>query len=164
MIKKTVDVSTGEVRVSDEGIVLKSDGIGSCVVITAYEPKKKLGAMAHVMLPGKSPKNYDQPKTKYAHDAINELLAQLASFGAEAKDLQVCLIGGGNVLKRSDDTICRDNIGSVTETLKSRNIKISAESLGGIQRRSAILDIERGCVYYTEGDSKAEILWEATNR
>ncbi|MBI4669600.1 MAG: hypothetical protein HY747_10555, partial [Elusimicrobia bacterium] len=35
--------------------ILRADAIGSCIAVAAYDSKKRVGAMAHVMLPGSSP-------------------------------------------------------------------------------------------------------------
>ncbi|MHC4483370.1 MAG: chemotaxis protein CheD, partial [Planctomycetota bacterium] len=113
-MKKTIDVNTGEVKVGGEKIVLRSLAIGSCIVIAAYDFKKKIGAMAHVMLPGRAPKKTLQ-KTKYAADAVDEMVSRMTRAGSNEGDIEACLVGGGNVLKKKDETICKDNIESTTQ-------------------------------------------------
>ncbi len=39
-------------------------------------------------------------------------------------------------------------------------LKIKAVSLGGVDRRSAQLDLKTGIVYYTIGDSEKRTLWK----
>ena len=123
--------------------------------------KKGHGALAHVMLPDRAPqKTNPSEKTKYAADATDELIIQLTQAGTNISDLIVCLVGAGNVLKKQDDKICKNNIASITKLLKEKNIPVQAAILGGTQRKSVILDIDNACVCYTEGEGKEKLLWQ----
>lgn len=164
-MKKIVEVQTGEVKLGTADSILKSEGIGSCVVIAAYDAKKKLGAIAHVMLPATSKKDNDyEPNTRYADDAINALLADMGRAGSTVEDIEVCLAGGANVLKRDDDAISNDNSDSVIKLLREKAINVVAKSLGGTERRSVSLDVETGTVTCAEGDEKEKVLWKAAEK
>jgi chemotaxis protein CheD len=45
------DVKMGELKVTREPKKLTTSGIGSCLVIALYEPARKMGALAHAILP-----------------------------------------------------------------------------------------------------------------
>lgn len=142
-------------------IIMRSDAIGSCVVVVAYVLKKKIGSLAHVMLPGRSPEKCHTEKTKYAADAIEVMLEKLNNLAVDIADIEVCLVGGANVLKRSDDTIWKENIDSVIGLLKEKDIKIKNEALGGNESKSISLDIEKGIVSYREGTGERKA-WDMT--
>jgi len=160
-MEKIVNVSTEEVKVGRKGEILKSTAIGSCVVIAAYDPEKNLGVMGHVMLPGRAPKSLHGESTRYAADAIDQMIRIITAQGANLCDLGVCLVGAGNVLKKQDDTICKNNIDSITQLLKEKNIPVRAAVLGGTERKNISLDIESGIFYYTEGDREEKMLWKS---
>lgn len=161
-MKTTIEVQTGEVRLGTADSILRSEGIGSCVVIAAYDSKKKTGAMAHVMLPETSTISDDaMPKTRYAFDAIQALLAAMGGAGSALADIEVCLAGGANVLERDNDTIWKANVDSVKKILNEKALRIAAESLGGTKRRSVSLDIGTGTVACAKGDEKEKVLWKA---
>lgn len=162
-MKEIIDVNTGEVKVSAEKTMLRSIAIGSCIVVTAYDPKKKVGAMAHVMLPGSAP-NKSLERTKYAADAIDDMISRMIKAGSNQDHIEVCLVGGGNVLKREDDTICKSNIDSTTQLLKKRRIPVRSSVLGGTERKGVFLDVESGTVSYTQGDGKEQQLWKPKGR
>jgi len=162
-MKEIIDVNTGEVRVDTTKIVLRSIAIGSCIVIAAYDSKNKIGAMAHIMLPGRAPRDTSE-RTKYAADAIDEMINRMAHAGSNKDDIEVCLVGGGNVLKKEDDTICKDNIESTTRLLEQKHIPVRTALLGGTERKGVFLDIESGGVSYTEGDEKQKPLWKPTRQ
>lgn len=159
-MKNVIDVFTGDVKSADTESELVSHAIGSCVVVTAFDPKNHIGAMAHIMLPGKAPENRRENRLRYAEDAINELLIHFDKPHNMDSDIKFCLIGAGNVLKRKDDTICRINKNSVREILAEKGLKIAAQALGGTKRRSVRLNVHKGTVYYSEGGSKEILLWK----
>lgn len=158
-MKDIQDVGTGEVKVASGSGVLRALAIGSCIAVAAYDAKRKIGAMAHIMLPGKAPDKFVD-KTKYAADAIAEMLAKMTEAGSSTKDIEACMVGGGNVLQKEDDTICTSNIRSVTELLTELGIPIRAKVVGGVKRKGVFLDIDKGTVSYTEGDESKRVLWK----
>ncbi|HUV40475.1 MAG TPA: chemotaxis protein CheD [Sedimentisphaerales bacterium] len=162
-MKEVVDVNTGEVKLGTGEEILRSVAIGSCIVVAACDFKKKTGALAHIMLPGRAGAR-SQEKTKYAADAIEEMVNKMTDAGTSKDDIEVCLIGGANILKNDDDTICSENIRSTTELLKERQIPIKATVLGGEKRKGVCLDIESSTVFYTEGDEKEKFLWKACDK
>lgn len=153
-------VNTGEVFTAGIETILNSGAIGSCVVITAFDSVMKVGAMAHIMLPGKCPLKNQLYTSRYAADAIEEMLRQLKKFGIKEENIDVCLVGGANVLKRDNDTIGKDNLNFIQELLQTKQIEIKAKSIGGFERRTVIFEIMKGCIYYTVGDSKQKLLWQ----
>jgi len=163
-MKEVIDISTGAVEATGAGVILRSNAIGSCVVIAAYDSSKKVGALAHIMLPGQAPKDADSESTRYAADAIDKMINRMTRAGANQRDLEVCLVGAGNVLKKQDDTICKDDIESTTELLEKKHIPVRAAVLGGTERKGVSLDVGSGSIFYTEGDGKEKLLWKSTHR
>jgi len=158
-MEEVIYVNTGEVKVAMGKAGLLTIAIGSCVVVAALDSKKKVGAMAHVMLPGKAPRRFPE-KTKYAFDAIEKLLNLMLEAGSNVDDIKVCLVGAGNVLEKENDTICDANIESVTGILKEKNLPVKASVLGGTERKGVVLDTEAGSISYTEGGEKEKTLWQ----
>ncbi|QIA07112.1 chemotaxis protein CheD [Draconibacterium halophilum] len=163
-MKEVIYVNTGEVKSGDAGILLNSGAIGSCVVITAYDFENRIGAMAHVMLPGSTPEGKNLKNTKYAVNAINELLTLMKKDDGKVCQLETCIIGGANVLKRPNDTIAKSNIDSVEKWLDEKSINVCAKAIGGFERRTVLFDIEKGSIFFTVGDSKPKPLWQTTSK
>jgi len=161
-MKAIIDVQIGQVRVEQGKAILKSTAIGSCVAIVAYDATKKIGALAHVMLPGRAPVGKKRGvKTRYAADAVDVMVSQMLQLSSTTDDIEVTLVGGANILGREDDTICKDNIGSTLEMLQKKGLKVVAQAVGGMARRSVSLDVERGIVFCTEGNGSEMQLWRA---
>ncbi len=152
-----IDVNTGELKLAKCQGMLRSVAIGSCIVVACYDPIKKIGVMAHIMLPGKAAANFEM-KTKYAQDAIDGVVNLLMANGSDIESVKVCLVGAGNVLYKDNDTICNANIESVTSILKERGFKVSGSILGGFERKSIRMYLDSGAVYYTRGDEGEQLL------
>lgn len=156
-------VNTGEVKAGDENTILNSGAIGSCVVICMYNLEYKTGAMAHILLPGYSPKGKEFNDMKYAACAIQKLVTLIREDESVTNQLESCIIGGANVLKRQNDTIGKNNIESVKKILDEQGIKIYEKAVGGFERRTVEFDVGKGYINYTEGDSKKQVLWRTGN-
>ena len=88
------------------------------------------------------------------------MLSKLKSFEINKGNIEACIVGGANVLKRENDTIGKDNLDSIMKILREEHINIKAKSIGGFERRTVLFDIMKGCIYYTVGDSKPKLLWQ----
>ena len=153
-----IEVLTGQVKVLQGSGFLKASAIGSCIGLTAYDPLSTTGGVAHIMLPGKSPKTNKNEENKYTENAITNLLNELEMLGASNYNLKICIVGGANVLKKENDFVGLDVVNSIANYLKKKNLILLKSSLGGYERRSAKLILESGIVNYTIGDSPEKIL------
>lgn len=162
--KETIYVLTGEVKAGNKSALLISSAIGSCVVIAAYDAKEKVGALAHILLPGRAPENKETQKNRYAANAIEELIRRMNMLRTKGNNIEVCLVGGANVLKRKDDATGLNNLSFVNDILKKERIQVKAKSVGGTERRSIALDVENGSIYYSVGDGIEKLLWQASEK
>lgn len=157
-MKEVIYVQVGQIKQQQGAALLQSTPLGSCVAVTAYDARHKVGAMAHVMLPGAAPAGESEP-TRYAAEAIIRLTEEF-SFVDSLAHLDVCLLGAANVLQRPEDTICMENQRSVTACLQRAKIPIRATALGGSDRRVAFLHTGTGRVSYTQAGQRARLLWD----
>lgn len=149
-----IDVATGEVKVSAKPVTLRAMAIGSCVAVVAYDSLRKIGGLAHIMLPGEAPPRA-KDKTKYAISAIDSLLSRMHRRGAKRGRVRICLIGGANIF---ESTVPKENYLSISNYFKNLGMKIAKKRIGGMERRSVCLDISSGEIFYTESNSAARSL------
>lgn len=159
-----LSVSSGEVKTSKGQGVLRASAIGSCVVVTAYDPGSGVGGMAHVMLPGAARHQSPEGRTRHAEDAIEVMIQEMTELGANQTRAEICLVGGANVLGDGHDSPGPEIVRSLAEILDKKEITPAAMEVGGTQRRSCALDVARGRVTYTVGDSGHRALCEADAR
>ena len=161
MDKEIIYAMTGEVKKGDNNSILKSGAIGSCIVITTYNKRRNIAVMSHIMLPEEAPRNkINIQKTRYAKNAIDELIFLYELDKTKDDIIEVCLAGGANVLQKTDDNIGQDVIDSVENILNSKKIKVVTRSLGGRQRRSISYNVETGDVYCSIGDDEEKLFWK----
>jgi len=114
-MKETIYVNTGAIAYGGENIILNSGAIGSCIVVTVFDQENHNGAMAHIMLPGKSQEKPYNSLNKYASDAIKTLHNHFVGKSSKFENLVCCMVGGANVLCKKDDILCDRIIKSVIE-------------------------------------------------
>ncbi len=159
-MKNEIFVDSGEVAACKGHGVLQASAIGSCVVVVAYDPDCHVGGMAHVMLAGASRDQDPTGGTKYAEDAVQEMMQKMANLGSTKAHLCVCLIGGGNLMGKGHDSPGPETVRSLSEILHRMRIEPVSMEVGGRQRRSCTLDVDRGCVTCKVGDSAERKIWE----
>ena len=159
-IETVQEVYTGEVR-STRCATLASNAIGSCIAVMMIDESRQTGGIAHVMLPGRAERAQQDHRFRYAENAIEELVRQMNDLGSRESELIAVVAGGGNVLRRPDDTICAMNINSVLDVLKKRGVPVAASSLGGMERRKVRLDLSTCRVFQALGDGREQVLWQA---
>jgi len=156
---KNIEVYMGEIAVADGGDNLVASGIGSCLVIALYDPKHKIGALAHTMLHARrlsfevrSSKDErrktdpESPDTKYADTAIDEMLKRIETLGVKKENIEAKLIGGANMFSAFESDFTQENISRTREKLKKAGIAIVGECVGGSQGRSVEFSVATGIV------------------
>ncbi|MBU0571413.1 MAG: chemotaxis protein CheD [Candidatus Omnitrophica bacterium] len=112
-------------------------GVGSCIIITLYDLKNKIGAMAHAMLSLRSSgEAVGMKDTRYIDAAVDMMLAKMTSAGSRKENLEAKLIGGSNMFPNIKSSIGEKNIAGAREKLKKEGIEIVGEAVGGTQGRS----------------------------
>ena len=153
------NVATGCLATGSGHGMISTSPLGSCVAVVAYDKTSKTGGIAHIMLPGKSPKESKLEENKYAENAIANLLMELKLLGAAKTSIEICLVGGANVLRKENDTTSDNLIFSIFEIMEQKKLSIKRTSLGGYERRTAKLTLNTGSVTFTLGDKSEEELF-----
>lgn len=129
--------------------VLKTTGLGSCVGVTLYDPVKRIGGMAHVMLPSSEiARGSVANPAKYADTAIPALFERMLQEGAVARRLVAKLAGGAQMFayQATGETmrIGQRNVEMCKAVLERLDIPICAEDTGGNYGRTIELYCETG--------------------
>ncbi|MCQ8129143.1 chemotaxis protein CheD [Methylomonas rivi] len=126
--------------------------LGSCVAITLWHPRRKIGGMCHYLLP--MCKGRDCGKTldgRYAHDAMKLFVGELHKAGGKPHDFEAKMFGGGNQFPGKSQVcpidVSAQNVKSGRELLGLYGFNIKAEHLGGTGHRNVIFDVWSGEVW-----------------
>ena len=131
--------------------------LGSCVSITLWHPRKRIGGMCHYMMTER-PREPDMPLDgRYAAEAFELFLQHVDAAGTRPSEYQAKLFGGANMFAGSDAG--RMNIGARNieyghRLLASQHIALIAEHVAGSGRRKLHFDLWNGDVWlaFPEGE------------
>jgi len=142
-----VEVSMGEIAVTDGKDVLTALGVGSCLIIALYDPKKRIGGLAHTMLAKSNCHDGENGRnTKYADAAIDEMIKKMNRLGAQKTDIEAKLAGGANMFSDFESNIGKEIILSAKEKLKREGIPLIGESVGGSMGRTVEFCVSSGII------------------
>ncbi len=148
-MKPSIEVFMGEAVVPQSSDSVLITFVGSCVALCIYDPKAKLGGMAHIMLPQKSQHVSEDHKCngKYADQALTYLLGTLKQKGSDLKKIKAKMSGGAQIFSTETGNgfdIGKRNIESVKKLLKDANIQLLAEETGKNHGRWVKFDTHTG--------------------
>ncbi|MFZ4535284.1 chemotaxis protein CheD [Propionivibrio sp.] len=135
--------------------------LGSCVSITLWHPRKRIGGMCHYMMTERDRSANPPLDGRYATEAFELFLQNVEAAGTRPNEYQAKLFGGANMFtggKGSQMDIGARNIEYGQRLLASKHIALMAEHVAGSGRRKLRFDIWSGAVWlsFPEGEG-AEI-------
>jgi len=148
-IPEDIVVDTAQVKVTQAPNRLVALGVGSCTVITLYDPTLKVGAMAHAMLPDSTKSRPISNPFKFADLAIDHMIRKMESFGSNRQNLEAKIVGGANMfpsLGHESLKTGEDNVLAVKEKLRKEGLPLAGEVVGGSVGRSVEFDTASGIV------------------
>ncbi|MFZ3576630.1 chemotaxis protein CheD [Virgibacillus sp. DJP39] len=148
-IQTVIKVGIADLKLVKAPDVVRTSGLGSCVGVVIYDLRKKIGGLAHVMLPDSAIGKKDNINIyKYADTAIDSLVNQLYSLGVQKKSLQAKLAGGSQMFQFATSSnmmrIGPRNVEAVEEKLSEHKIPIISSDVGGNCGRTIEFDPNSG--------------------
>lgn len=114
--------------------------LGSCISVCLRDRISGYGGMNHFMLPGHDINNPLSSSARYGAYAMEMLINQLLKFGAQRRNLEAKVFGGGMVLKGfTTKTVGEYNAEFAMDYLQTEGIRVLAKDL---------LDVYPRKVYY----------------
>ena len=148
---KRIEVSMSEMKIAKAPEILITRGLGSCLGITIYDSIKKIGAMAHPMLPDIDKAKIKSSPLRFVNSVIDKMIEGLQKQGCLKRNLVAKLFGGAHMFSFiSQDSVLNvgeRNIDIAKLVLQKHGIKIAAEELRGSIGRTIELHLENGKVY-----------------
>ncbi len=142
-------VGISQFRVAQAPALLVAHGLGSCVGIALYDPRPRLGALAHTLLPTLRPGLENSRPGKFVDTAICAMVEELLGRGAKRERLRAKVAGGANMFEQhfaTDEGVGARNARSARETLARLGIPLLAEDTGGAYGRTLEFDLATGAI------------------
>jgi chemotaxis protein CheD len=144
-MSEIITVGVAQMRYASSPVILRTI-LGSCVGICIYDRVKKIGGMAHILLPQNQKRG--QNLEKYADTAVPLLVKELLKFGAKIENLSAKITGGAAMFKFGANAIFGQigerNIEQTKIELEKLGIAILVEDLGGSLGRVIDFYLEDG--------------------
>jgi chemotaxis protein CheD len=145
-------VGIAEFRVASAPAVLVSYGLGSCLAIALYDRERRLGGLAHTLLPAPRPGVAEHRGGKFVAGAIHLMLEELLRQGAGREALTARVAGGANMFVSQyevpvEESIGARNVRTARETLQRLSIPLRGEEIGGSHGRTVEFDLATGLVH-----------------
>ena len=136
--------------------------LGSCISITLWHPKLKIGGMCHFTLPKFPGRNTSDRKLdgRYADDVMHMFRSETKRNGTSITEYDAKIFGGGNMMRDQgqcvDDSIGTKNAAAAMQLLMQDNINILVAHVGEFGHRRLVFNVETGEVWvrHTEKESQ----------
>lgn len=138
-----------QMKVTSSPNRLVTSGIGSCVVTTLYDPVRKMGALAHTMLPRIAESKLNTNPEKFTDYAVEEMIRRMRASGSRIEDLVAKIVGGADMfpnIGHSSGPVGEENVLAAREKLKEMDVGLAGEVVGGRVGRSVVFDTSSGIV------------------
>lgn len=144
-----IPVGMAETKTAQSPCLLAAYGIGSCLVVTLYDQKSKIGGMAHIMLP--ESRNMSQEGInvrKFADTSVKDLYLQMLMLGCDRYGLVAKMFGGSQMFPPVEGVVSigKKNVAVALKELDKLKICVAASDTGGSKGRSIIFDLDNGIV------------------
>jgi len=117
--------------------------LGSCVGVALYHPRRRVGALAHVVLP--SANGRVATPGKFADSAIPSMIQQMESLGANRAGIMVKIAGGACMFGASGPLQIGDaNVDAVIKALADVGLRVNAQDTGGVKGRRVSFRADTG--------------------
>jgi len=160
----------GEVYFGDAGTRIRTL-LGSCVSITLWHPRQRVGGMCHYMLPNRPVRHANSLDGRYAEEAVELLLREIAKVDTRPSEYEVKMFGGGNMFQQCIESgakkiarvwkgdgmgVAQRNIEIGRALLARHGFHVKTENVGGNDRRHLIFDVWSGHVWMRHGAAEQE--------
>lgn len=122
----------GEIFISREPAIV-STILGSCVAITIFNERLKVGGICHALLPG-SRSLQDADYYRYVDGSIAYMLKKLEAIGIQKHEMEIKLLGGADVLDIVDvkrPSVGQQNIEKALEIMNTEKLTLTLSDVGG---------------------------------
>lgn len=126
--------------------------LGSCVSVTLFNKRRRIGAICHATLPvcrkKKGCRKYCDDTFKYTDCAIKFMLKKFRDYGIAEGEIEIKIFGGADTLaSMQENTIGTMNVRTALETIRGKNLHIVAADVGDSFGRKLIFHTDTGDVF-----------------
>ncbi|BDQ34529.1 chemotaxis protein CheD [Pseudodesulfovibrio portus] len=156
----TLTVSISDMKFStDPGDVLVTYSLGSCLGVTAYDPKARIGGLIHCLLPsavGAKERARKKP-FMFVNTGVAMMVRILLENGAQKNRLVFKVAGGANMRSNDFFSTGKRNMEALTKLLDRNKVSLAAQAVGGTIPRTMYLYLDTGRVVVKSLGKESEL-------
>lgn len=153
-------VSISDMKMStDPADVIVTYSLGSCLGVTAYDPKTHIGGMVHCLLPTAvaAKKKARERPYMFVSTGVTMMVRQLVEKGADKKRLIFKAAGGANMRDNDFFGTGERNFEALQKLLNRNGVTLAAQAVGGTIPRTMFLYLDTGRVVVRSLGKETEI-------
>lgn len=142
-----IKVKIADYKIGAAPDILVTNGLGSCVGLSLFDKEKKVGCLAHIMLPNSTKEVEEKFYPRYADTAVNLMLEKMGDQGCSLATLEAKMAGGASMfpsLKKENKGVGDRNVEAILEILQAHKINLIASDTGGSYGRSIEFSTDSG--------------------
>lgn len=142
-------VGVGDMKVGQEGDIIVTHALGSCLGLMVYDPLTRTGGLLHAMLPlcKINPEKARANPYMFVESGVTKLLTEMYELGAQKKKIVVKAAGCGSPIGKNEMfKIGERNFTILKKILWKNNILLAANDTGGSKSRTVYFDLSSGDV------------------
>jgi len=143
------------------GEVLATFALGSCIGLSVYDARARVGGLLHYMLPDSSidPARGRENPYMFADTGIPRLIEQVCAKGANKRQLVAHAAGGASIMDPNNVfDIGKRNHLALRKILWKAGVLLSGEAVGGSTSRTVRLEIDEGRLWLQEACGQRELV------
>jgi chemotaxis protein CheD len=123
--------------------------LGSCVAVTLWHPRRRIGGMCHYMLPERIRGTGKPLDGRYGDEALDMLVKEIRATYSSPHEYEAKLFGGGHMFTGGGcgAQVPDRNIAAGRKLVQRHGFKVKAEQVGGNGHRQVVFDIWSGHVW-----------------
>lgn len=128
--------------------------LGSCVGVTLWHPKRKMGGMCHFLLPERKRGANELLDGRYGEEAVELLVREIRKAGVKPSEFEAQLYGGADTMPDEDHLktqVGERNVEKAWGLIDQHGFQLMAVDVGGNEPRSVSLDLVQGAVALRRG-------------
>lgn len=144
----------GELFVGEEGAIVETL-LGSCVAVSMFAPRYRVGAICHSLLPSCRNENpclsgcQDGPR--YVDCSVRRMLSWFLNRGVQRKEIVLKLFGGADLLSGPEGSfrkgVGRQNIERALAVIAEEGLYLAASDVGGLRGRKILFKTYTGEIF-----------------
>jgi chemotaxis protein CheD len=129
-MKRLVVIGISDQQIAYPPDILITYALGSCVGICIYDNLRRIGGLAHILLPEAFGDVEGRNVCKFADTAIEALIWTMEKRGCVRLHMTAKIAGGANMFASTGKSIGERNVETVKKELQRLRVRIVAEDTG----------------------------------